>query len=72
MGSLKNKKYCFVDKFLTLEETKILTDYCRLKHRFNMSDFASPTAQSNNLDSQFYADHAMETLKLNKVNLMEK
>ena len=22
MGSLKNKKYCFVDKFLTLEETK--------------------------------------------------
>ena len=72
MGSLKNKKYCFVDKFLTLEETKILTDYCRLKHRFNMSDFASPTAQSNNMDSHFYADHAMESLMLNKVNLMEK
>ena len=72
MGSLKNKKYCFVDKFLTLEETKILTDYCRLKHRFNMSDFASPTAQSNNMDSHFYADHVMESLMLNKVNLMEK
>ena len=22
MGSLKNKKYCFIDKFLTPEETK--------------------------------------------------
>ena len=33
MGSLKNKKYCIVEKFLTQEETKLLTDYCRLKHK---------------------------------------
>ena len=72
MGSLKNKKYCLVEKFLTIEETKLLTDYCRLKHRFNMTDFASPKAQNNNMDSHFYADYLMESLMLNKVNTMEK
>ena len=74
MGSLKNKKYCLIDKFLTPEETKLLTDYCRLKHRFNLSLSVGlkKEDQNHNMDSHFYADYLMESLMLNKVGLMEK
>ena len=72
MGSLKNKKYCVVNKFLTSEETKLLTDYCRLKHRFNFTTFASLNQQSKTMDSHFYSDYLMESLMLNKINLMQK
>ena len=49
MGTIKKFKYKLIKNFLTKEEIKLLTDYCRIKHRLNFDSF--DFVQNNNGDS---------------------
>jgi len=69
MGTIKDFKYKLIKNFLTKEEIKLLTDYCRIKHRINFESFDE---MSGNADTYFYGDPLMESLMINKLNLMEK
>jgi hypothetical protein len=70
MSSIKNIKYKLIKNFLTKEEIKLLTDYCRIKHRLNFNSFDD--VQNDNGDSYFYGDHLMESLMVNKLELIQK
>ena len=70
MGTIKDFKYKLVKNFLTKEEIKLLTDYCRIKHRINFDSFEF--LQGDNGDTCFYADPLMESLMVNKLELMQK
>lgn len=70
INSIKNFKYKIIKNFLTIEEIKLLTDYCRIKHRLNNNSF--DFVQNNNGDTYFYGDPLMESLMVNKLNLMQK
>jgi hypothetical protein len=70
MGSIRDFKYKLIKKFLSQEEIKLLTDYCRIKHRLNVDSF--DVQQNDNGDTFFYGDPLMESLMINKLNLMEK
>lgn len=65
-----NSKYKKVKNFLSEEEKKLLTDYCRIKHRINFDSF--DFLQSDNGDTFFYGDPLMESLMVNKIGLMQK
>jgi len=69
MGTIKDFKYKLIKNFLTKEEIKLLTDYCRIKHRINFESFDET---NGNGDTYFYGDPLMESLMINKLNLMEK
>jgi hypothetical protein len=69
MGTIKDFKYKLIKNFLTKEEIKLLTDYCRIKHRINFESFDE---MIGNADTYFYGDPLMESLMINKLNLMEK
>jgi hypothetical protein len=62
-------KHKLIKNFLTKEEINILTDYCRIIHRQNKTNFDN---QNSNGDSSFYGDPLMESLMLNKRQLVEK
>ena len=66
----KDFKYKVIKNFLTQEEIKLLTDYCRIKHRLNFDnfDFSIP----GNADTYFYGDPLMESLMVNKLEIMKK
>jgi hypothetical protein len=70
MKTIKNFKYKLIKNFLTIEEIKLLKDYCRIKHRlnFNLFDFK----QNDNGDTFFYGDPLMESLMVNKINIVER
>jgi len=70
MGTLKDFKHKLVKKFLTQEEIKILNDYCRIKHRLNFDSF--DFQQNDNGDTYFYGDPLMESLMINKLDIMQK
>jgi hypothetical protein len=70
MGTLINTRYKYINNFLTKEEIKLLSSYCKIKHRFNSDSF--DFAQNNNGDTFFYADPLIESLMINKLKLMEK
>jgi hypothetical protein len=70
MESIRNFKYKLIKNFLTKEEVKLLRDYCRIRHRINYSNFDN--IQCKNEDTYFYADALMESLLVNKLNVMEK
>jgi len=70
MGTIKDFKYKLIKNFLTEEEIKLLTDYCRIKHRINFERF--DFVQNDNGDTFFYGDPLMESLMLQKLNFMEK
>jgi hypothetical protein len=70
MGTIKDFKYKVIKNFLTIEEIKLLKDYCRIKHRLNFDSF--DFANNDNGDTCFYADPLMESLMLNKLKLMQK
>jgi hypothetical protein len=70
MGSIKDLKYKIVKNFLTKEERVLLKDYCRIKHRINFESFDSH--QNDNGDTFFYGDALMESLMINKLDLMQK
>lgn len=66
----KDFKYKIIKNFITLEEQKLLSHYCEIQHRLNYNNFDGK--QNNNFDTSFYADKAMESLMLSKLNIMEK
>ena len=68
--TIKNFKYKLIKNFLTEEEIKLLKDYCIIKHRINMQYF--DLKQNENGDTFFYADPLMESLMINKLDLMQK
>jgi hypothetical protein len=70
MGTIKDFKYKLVKNFLTIEEIKLLKDFCRIKHRLNTSSF--DFKQNDNGDTYFYGDYIMESLMVNKLELMQK
>jgi hypothetical protein len=70
MGTIKDFKYKLIKDFLTKEEIKLLTDYCRIRHRTNLNSF--DYNQNFNGDTYFYADPLMESLMVNKIDLMQK
>jgi len=51
MENIKNFKYKLIKNFLTKEEIKLLTDYCRIKHRLNFDSF--DFKQNDNGDTFF-------------------
>jgi len=71
MGTIgKDFKYKIVKNFLSKDEIDLLSIYCDIKHRINVTNF--DFQQSDVGDTYFYADPAMESLMLKKKNLMEK
>ena len=69
MDGLNNTfKYKLIKNFLPKEERLLLLDYTRIKHRTNMASF--DFAQNNNGDTFFYADPLMESLMLQKRDLI--
>jgi hypothetical protein len=70
MGTIKDFKYKLVKNFLTQGEVKLLTEYCKIKHRSNFDSF--DFNQNNNGDTHFYADPLMESLMLSKLEIMQK
>jgi hypothetical protein len=70
MGTIKDFKYKLIKNFLNEEEIKLLTDYCRIKHRINFDSF--DFQQNDNGDTFFYGDPLMESLMVNKLNLMQE
>ena len=69
MDELK-KGYKVIKNFLSTEEINLLTDYTRMKHRVNTTQF--DLGQSDQGDTMFYGDPATDSLMLNKRKLMEK
>jgi hypothetical protein len=70
MGTIKDFKYKLIKNFLTQEEIGLLNNYCRIKHRKNFNSF--DFEQNDNGDSYFYADPLMESLMINKLDIMQK
>lgn len=70
MVTIKDFKYKLIKNFLTQEEIKLLTDYCRIVHRLNFNSF--DFGQQDNGDTYFYGDPLMESLMINKLNVMQK
>ena len=69
MGVLKEKKYTVIKNFITSEEAKLFTRYCRIKHRSNLTNF--DCLQNNNYDTYFYGDPMMEALMIEKIHIMQ-
>jgi hypothetical protein len=74
MDTIKEFKYKKIENFLTLSETNILKDYCRINHRLNKTKFDLDLEGSGttNFDTSFYGDPLMESLLINKNSEMEK
>jgi len=70
MKTIKDFKYKLIKNFLTQEEIGLLNNYCRIKHRKNFNSF--DFEQNDNGDSYFYADPLMESLMINKLDIMQK
>jgi hypothetical protein len=39
MDSIKKFKYKKIENFLTVDETNLFKDYCRIRHRLNTESF---------------------------------
>jgi hypothetical protein len=70
MGTIRDFKYKLINNFLTNEEIVLLNSYCRIKHRINFDCF--DFMQNSNGDTFFYGDALMESLMINKLDIMEK
>ena len=68
--TIKNFKFKIIKNFLIKEEIKLLLNYCRIRHRINSTSFDN--LQSDNFDTYYYGDPLMESLMINKLELMEK
>ena len=66
----KDFRYKIINNFLSKDEIEILSIYCEIKHRINLSNF--DFKQNNNGDTFFYGDEIMESLMLKKKILMER
>jgi hypothetical protein len=72
MGTIRNFKYKLIKNFLTIDEIKLFTNYCRIRHRINSDINNFDYQQNDNGDTYFYADPLMESLMINKLDLMQK
>ena len=71
MGKLgKDFNFIKINNFLNKSEINLLNAYCEIRHRLNAGNF--DYYQSNNHDTCFYADPAMESLLVTKKDLIEK
>ena len=72
MGSInKDFKYFKFKNFLTNEERNMLEGFCKLRHLSNNFSFdIQPNCATQ--DTAFYGDLIMESLLINKKNLMQK
>ena len=69
MGKLENFTYKTIPNFLTKEEVLLLKQYCITKHINNKQNF---DLSLKNADTFFYKDDVMQSLLINKKNLVEK
>ena len=67
----KDFLYKKINNFISLDEIKLLGQYCEIKHRLNNKDF-DPAPTSVTADTFFYGDPLMDSLLLQKKKLMEK
>jgi hypothetical protein len=81
MGTLKKDfKYKIVKNFLTIDEIKLIKEYCIIKHRNNLTnfDFGNIKKEGNNNqvvkngDTFFNYDPLTESLLVQKFDLMQK
>ena len=71
MGIIKKDfKFKKIENFLTQEEVNFLSLYCEIRHRTNFKSF--DLEQGKTGDTKFYGDIVMETILLQKKDLMEK
>lgn len=71
MGTLgKDFKYKIIKNFLTKEEILLLKEHCIIRHRMNIDRFDDQ--MSRILDTNFYGDPIMESLMINKKDIIEK
>tara|TARA_R110000823_G_scaffold304891_1_gene426677 strand:- start:441 stop:1025 length:585 start_codon:yes stop_codon:yes gene_type:complete len=63
-------KFKKIKNFLNKEEINICREYFLIQHKNNIKDF--DTGQNANLDTKKYADPLVESLLLNKKNVVEK
>jgi hypothetical protein len=69
-SSIYDFKYKKIENFLTKEEVSLLRTYTQIKHRLNNHSF--DFNQNDNGDTYFYGDPLMESLMINKLELMQK
>ena len=70
MDTIRKFKYKIIKNFLKAEEIGLLNRYCGIRHMTNYKHF--DFIQNDNADTYFYADPLMESLMINKINLMQK
>jgi hypothetical protein len=70
MKTIKNFKYKIVKNFLQKNEIDLLNNYCFIQHKNNRTNF--DFIQNNNGDTCFYKDPLMESLMINKLDIMQK
>ena len=67
----KDFTYKKIKNFLSEDEIKLLSNYCEIKHRTNITNFDESKFMGAP-DSNFYGDLLMESLMLKQLPLMEK
>jgi hypothetical protein len=65
----KDFKYKIIDNFLNKEEINLLKDFCIIRHRLNTTVFDSIIPS---LDTAAYGEPIMDSLLINKRNILEK
>ena len=70
MGTIgKDFNYKIINNFLSQDEIDLLSIYCEIMHRTNLTKFDE---DQSNIDSSFYGDTVMESLMLKKKSIIEK
>jgi|TARA_R110000744_G_scaffold108485_1_gene205393 hypothetical protein len=67
----KDFTYKKIKNFLSEDEVKLLSNYCEIRHRTNITNF-DQSKEMGIPDSKFYGDLVMESLMLKQLPLMEK
>mgnify|MGYP003668917752 CR=1 FL=1 len=71
MGTIgKDFNYKIIKNFLSKDEIDLLSIYCEMKHRTNITNF--DLEQNNVADTKYYGDPLTDSLMLKKKMLMEK
>ena len=66
----KDFTYKKIKNFLSEDEVKLLSNYCEIRHRTNITNF-DHSKEMGIPDSKFYGDLVMESLMLKQLPLME-
>ena len=62
--------YKYISNFLTKEESNLLCDYTRIRHRTNDTHFDLMQTEAG--ETAYYGDPVMESLLINKKNVVEQ